>query len=154
MQRTLTLLTPHMGSLLADQQDKQSGSYQQGKQNTGDERNNRMPTRLDLVRSRAFLRRSDTQPEEKFVHRTRTSLLASPLHMGSVSVLGTPNDDPHKTVPIPHCLPAASSTLCQCVRAGVLVADRVCRAHCLGKLHPAPSERKVRAGISRRPIGH
>src|SRR5215813_10134422 len=69
MQRTLTLLTPHMGSLLADQQDKQSGSYQQGKQNTGDERNNRMPTRLDLFRSRAFLRRSDAQPEEKFVHR-------------------------------------------------------------------------------------
>jgi hypothetical protein len=59
MQRILTLLTPHMGSLLADQQDKQSGSYQQGKHNTDDERNNGMPTRLDLIRSRAFLRRSD-----------------------------------------------------------------------------------------------
>ena len=65
---------PHMGSLLADQQDKQSGSYQQGKQNTDDERNNRMPTRLDLFRSRAFLRRSDAQPEEKLVHRQ------DPLH--------------------------------------------------------------------------
>jgi hypothetical protein len=30
-------------SLLADQQKKQSGSYQQGKQNTDDERKNRMP---------------------------------------------------------------------------------------------------------------
>src|SRR5262249_3491676 len=98
MQRTLTLLTPHMGSLLADQQDKQSGSYQQGKQNTGDERNNRMPTRLDLFRSRAFLRRSDAQPEEKFVHRQDLAT-RKPLHMGSVSVLGKPNDDPHKTSP-------------------------------------------------------
>jgi hypothetical protein len=60
MQRTLTLLTPHMGSFLADQQDKQSGSYQQGKHNTDDERNNGMPTRLDLIRSSGFLRRSDT----------------------------------------------------------------------------------------------
>jgi hypothetical protein len=33
--------------LLADQQNKSSGSYQQGKQNTGDERNNPMPTGLD-----------------------------------------------------------------------------------------------------------
>src|SRR5215831_6617025 len=96
---------PHMGSLLADQQDKQSGSYQQGKQNTDDERNNRMPTRLDLFRSRAFLRRSDAQPEEKFVHRQDLAT-RKPLHMGSVSVLGKPNDDPHKTVPIPHCLRA------------------------------------------------
>jgi hypothetical protein len=57
------------GSLLADQQNKSSGSYQQGKQNTDDERNNRMPTICAFVRSSAFLRRSDTQPEEKFVHR-------------------------------------------------------------------------------------
>jgi hypothetical protein len=53
-------------SLLADQQNKSSGSYQQGKQNTGDERNNPMPTGVDFFRSSAFLRRSDTQPEEKF----------------------------------------------------------------------------------------
>jgi hypothetical protein len=65
---TLTLLTPHMGSFLADQQNKHSDSYQQGKQSTGDERKNRVPARLDLARSSAFLRRSDTQPEEKFVH--------------------------------------------------------------------------------------
>src|SRR5215469_4531754 len=58
-------------SFLADQQSKQSDSYQQGKQNTDDERNNRMPTRLNLFRSSAFLRRSDTQPEEKFVHRPK-----------------------------------------------------------------------------------
>jgi len=50
-------------SLLADQQNKQSGSYQQGKHNTDDERNNGMPTRLGLLGPSAFLRRSDTQPE-------------------------------------------------------------------------------------------
>jgi hypothetical protein len=55
-------------SLLADQQNKSSGSYQQGKQNTGDERNNPMSTGLDFFRSSALLRRSETQPEEKFVH--------------------------------------------------------------------------------------
>src|SRR5215470_4494480 len=64
---------PVANSLLADQQNKQSGSYQQGEHNTDDERNNRMPTRLDLFRSRAFLRRSDAQPEEKFVHRLARS---------------------------------------------------------------------------------
>src|SRR5262249_31798125 len=57
-----------MGSLLADQQNKSSGSYQQGKQNTDDERNNPMPTGLDLFRPSAFLRRSETQPEEKIGH--------------------------------------------------------------------------------------
>jgi hypothetical protein len=54
---------------LADQQDKSSDSYQQGNQNTDDERCNRMPTGLDLFRPSAFLRSSDTQPEKKFVHR-------------------------------------------------------------------------------------
>ena len=132
MQRTLTLLTPRMGSLLADQQDKQSGSYQQGKQNTDDERNNRMPTRLDLFRSSAFLRRSDAQPEEKFVHRQDLAT-RKPLHMGSVSVLGKPNADPHKTVPIPHCLRADSDPLCQCRRAGLRVADDVCPGHCIAQ---------------------
>src|SRR6516164_10934056 len=62
-----TLLMPHMGSLLADQQNKHSGSYQQSKQNTGDERNNPMPIHGRL-RPSAFLRCSETQPEEKFVH--------------------------------------------------------------------------------------
>jgi hypothetical protein len=56
--------------LLADQQKKHSGSYQQGKQSTDDERSNRVPTRLDRFRSSAFLRCSYTQPEEKFVHRS------------------------------------------------------------------------------------
>jgi hypothetical protein len=69
VRNTLTLLTPHTGSLLADQQNKQSGSYQQGKQNTDDERNNPVPTGLNLFRSSAFLRRSETQPEEKITHR-------------------------------------------------------------------------------------
>jgi hypothetical protein len=54
---------------LTDQQNKSSGSYQQSKQNTGDERNNPMPTIRALVRSSGFLRCSDAQPEEKFVHR-------------------------------------------------------------------------------------
>src|SRR6516164_1579898 len=58
----------HKASSLADQQHNSSGSYQESKQNTGDERNDRMPTRLDLFRSSAFLRRPDAQPEEKFVH--------------------------------------------------------------------------------------
>jgi hypothetical protein len=54
VRNTLTLLTPHTGSLLDDQQNKQSGSYQQGKQNTDDERSNPMPTGLDLFRPRPF----------------------------------------------------------------------------------------------------
>ena len=45
-------------SFLADQQNKSSDSYQQRNQNTDDERNNWMPTTLDLFRSSAFLRRS------------------------------------------------------------------------------------------------
>jgi hypothetical protein len=70
------------------------------------------------------LRRSEAQPEEKFVHRQGI-------------VLGEPNANPRKTVPIPHCLRAASSTLYQCIRAGVLVADDVCPGHFLGKFHMA-----------------
>src|SRR5215813_10469763 len=65
--------TPSLNPLLlqaASRRQKFFGSYQQGKQNTSDERNNPMPTIRALVRSSAFLRRSDTQPEEKFVHRS------------------------------------------------------------------------------------
>jgi hypothetical protein len=58
-------------SLLTDQQNKHSDSYQQGKQNTDGERDNRMPSGLDLFRLSAFLRRPDTQPEEKFVHSSQ-----------------------------------------------------------------------------------
>jgi hypothetical protein len=47
-----------------DEQKKHFGSYQQG-----NERNNPMPTGLDLFRPSAFLRRSDTQSEEKIAHR-------------------------------------------------------------------------------------
>src|SRR6516162_1452417 len=55
------------------------------------------------------------------------------LRVGDCVSLGDhkPNADPHKTVPIPHCLRADRSTLCQCVRAGVLVADDVCPGHCM-----------------------
>src|SRR5262249_33906205 len=67
-QQSTTGIAHVANSLLADQQNKHSDSYQQGKQSTGDERNNPMPTIRALVRSSAFLRRSDTQPEEKFVH--------------------------------------------------------------------------------------
>jgi len=63
--------------LLADQQNKSSDSYQQSKQNTDDERRNRMPTGLYLFRPCAFLRSSDTQPEEKFVHRQKRFLSGS-----------------------------------------------------------------------------
>jgi len=58
---------------LADQQDKQSGNYQQGKQNTDDARNNPMSTGLDLFRPSAFLRHSETQPKEKIAHSTDTA---------------------------------------------------------------------------------
>src|SRR5215475_15465451 len=55
----------------------------------GDERNNPMPTIRALVRSSAFLRRSDTQPEEKFVHRTESAIIGAalwwPLHRISAS---------------------------------------------------------------------
>jgi hypothetical protein len=56
------------GSLLTDQQNKSSGTYQQGKQHTDDERDNRVRT-VRRLRHSAFLRRSDTQPKEKLVHR-------------------------------------------------------------------------------------
>ena len=56
-------------SFLADQQNKNSGSYHHCNQNTDDERRNRTATGFDLFRSSALLRRSDAQPEEKFIHR-------------------------------------------------------------------------------------
>jgi hypothetical protein len=56
--------------LLADQQNKCCGSYQHRNQNTDNERNNPMPIHGRL-RSSAFLRCSETQPEEKFVHRAK-----------------------------------------------------------------------------------
>jgi hypothetical protein len=62
------------GSLSADQQNKSSDSYQQGKQSTDGNEITPMPTRLDLFRPSAFLRRSDTQPEEKIAHRPMPSL--------------------------------------------------------------------------------
>src|SRR5262245_43726258 len=58
---------PH--SFLADQQNKNSGSYHHCNQNTDDERRNRMATGFDLFRSSALLHRSDAQPEEKFIHQ-------------------------------------------------------------------------------------
>jgi len=65
-------------SLLADQQNKHSDSYQQGKQSTDGERKNRMPIGRRF-RSGAFLRRSDAQPEQKFVHRQDDLATRKPL---------------------------------------------------------------------------
>jgi hypothetical protein len=44
MRSTLTLLTPHKGSLLADQQNKHSDSYHQGKQSTDGEQESSVPS--------------------------------------------------------------------------------------------------------------
>jgi hypothetical protein len=59
--------------------------YEKSNQNTDDKRNNWMPTTLDLFRSSAFLRCSDAQPEEKFVHsgqrRHRRGFLAIVLRL-------------------------------------------------------------------------
>jgi hypothetical protein len=63
--------TSSTNSLLTDQQNKHSDSYRQGKQNTDGERDNRIPSGPDLFRLSAFLRRPDTQPEEKFVHSSQ-----------------------------------------------------------------------------------
>jgi len=60
---------------LAEQQHKGSDGYQESKQNTDDERNNRMPLAVGL--DPAFLCCSDAQPEEKFVHHP--SLMADQL---------------------------------------------------------------------------
>lgn len=59
-----------LASLLADQQKKHSDAYQHRNQNTDNERNNPMLIHGRL-RSSVFLRRSETQPEEKFVHSSR-----------------------------------------------------------------------------------
>src|SRR6516225_1660686 len=48
-----TTLSWLVALFLADQQNECSGSYQHCNQNTDDERNNRMPSRLDLLRSSA-----------------------------------------------------------------------------------------------------
>jgi hypothetical protein len=61
---------------LADQQEKHSDSYQQYNQNTDDQRSYQMPT-LDGLRSSAFLRCSDPQPEEKIAHLRLPSLSAA-----------------------------------------------------------------------------
>src|SRR5438874_2543066 len=55
-------------SSLADQQKKRSDANQHCNQKADDERNNPMPTGVDFFRSSALLRRSETQPEQKFVH--------------------------------------------------------------------------------------
>ena len=56
-----------MGSLLADQQNKHSDSYQQGKQSTDGEGESPVPT-ITRLRSSAFLRCSNAKPEEKVAH--------------------------------------------------------------------------------------
>jgi hypothetical protein len=64
---------------LADQQNKCSGSYQHRNQNTDDQRSNRMPT-LNGLRSSAFLRCSDAQPEEKVAHRRYSQIGLGPAN--------------------------------------------------------------------------
>src|SRR5262249_52279051 len=89
-------------SSLLDEQKKHSDSYQQGKQNTDDERNNRMPSGLDLFRSSAFLRCSDAQPEEKLVHQ----ILLSTSHQrrGGRSRRPVPSGQPHDNATLLACL--------------------------------------------------
>src|SRR5262245_51445886 len=55
------------------------------------------------------------------------------VDIGDVLEVGGPhtNDNPHKTVPIPHCLRDDGGTLCQCDRTGWLVADDVCPRWCM-----------------------
>src|SRR5262249_16880988 len=55
-------------SELVREQRKNSGYYQQSKQNTEDQRNNWMSTRLEPFRSGALLRRPDAQQQEKVSH--------------------------------------------------------------------------------------
>jgi hypothetical protein len=64
---TTSLPWPSAASFLADQQEKRSDTYQQRNQNTDNERGNPMSS-LDRLRSSAFLRCSDAQPEEKIAH--------------------------------------------------------------------------------------
>jgi len=55
-------------SLLVNKQSKHSRNYRQSNQSTDDERYNRMATGLELLWSRALLRRSDAQPEGEIAH--------------------------------------------------------------------------------------
>jgi hypothetical protein len=61
----------------------------------------------------------------------RARILALPMR--PVIVLLGLDAAPHKTAPTPPCLRARSSTLCQCRRAGLLVADDVCAGHCMAQ---------------------
>ena len=79
--------------LLTDQQDKQSDSYQQGNQNTDDERRIRMPTGLDLFRPSAFLRCSDAEPEEKVAHRRYSQIGLGPCPKEVVAGLLCTSED-------------------------------------------------------------
>jgi hypothetical protein len=83
----------HSGSLapptsfLADQQNESSASYQHRNQNTENERNNPMQTGPDFFRPSAFLRCSEAQPEEKFVHRGSSALLCGSVLTTTVNIL-------------------------------------------------------------------
>jgi hypothetical protein len=54
-------------SLLADQQNKHSDSYQEGKQSSDSERKSPVPS-IQRLRSSALLRYSNAKPEEKVAH--------------------------------------------------------------------------------------
>ena len=64
-----------MSEFLANQDQKNSDANQRRNQSTDDQRNNPIPATIDRLRPSAFLRRSDAQPEEKFVHRSSSVLL-------------------------------------------------------------------------------
>jgi hypothetical protein len=59
-------------SLLADQQKKHSDCYQQGKQSTDSQRQSPVAT-IKRFRASAFLRCSNTKPEEKVAHCERSA---------------------------------------------------------------------------------
>jgi hypothetical protein len=74
-------------SFLADQQNKCSDTYQHRNQNSDDQRSNPVPT-LRRLRPSAFLRCSEAQPEEKFVHSGQppsSALLSGSMLMTTVN---------------------------------------------------------------------
>src|SRR5262249_11557195 len=80
-----------------DQQNKSSGTDQQGKQNTEDDRKPLTLTscRWDYFGPSGFLRRSYTQPEEKIAHRPinlarnlAKCCTSNPLQEGTLSRVG------------------------------------------------------------------
>jgi len=85
--------------ILADRQDKPSSSYQQGKQNTGDERNNPMQTWPDLFRAAPFC--AAPRPNQKR-SLSILSVPSSALLCGGRTMLATAVDLPARRAPSPQ----------------------------------------------------